>query len=60
MPEFEVPYFDSGEWTVATRHGMVWRIWPDEKNKNPELYEEAVVATKEIIKSGVPLFGGWK
>ena len=59
MPEREIPYFDNGEWTVNTRHGMVWRIWPDERNKDKNLYEDAVVATQEIIKTGQPLFGGW-
>lgn len=60
FPQYEVPFFDRGEeWTVQTRHGMVWRIWPDERNRNPELFDEAVKATEQIIKTGKPLFGGW-
>ena len=60
MPEFEVLYFDNGEWTVGTRHGMVWKIWPDDRNTNADLYDEAILATKQIVETGKPLFGGWK
>ena len=59
-PEFEIPYFDTHGWTVQTRHGMIWKIWPDERNKNSDLYDEAVEAMQEIIRTGKPLFGGWK
>jgi hypothetical protein len=58
--EFEVPYFDHGDWTVQTRHGMVWQIWPDERNNDPALFEGAAIATKQIIETGQPLFGGWQ
>ena len=59
-PEFEIPYFDHGDWTVNTRHGLIWWIWPDKRNNDPSLYLDAVEATKEIIKTGKPLFGGWR
>lgn len=60
MPEHEIPYFDNGEWSVETRHGMIWRIWPDKRNQNPDLFQDAIIATKEIIRTGMPLFGGWR
>lgn len=59
-PQHEVPYFDHDEWSVCTRHVVVWKIWPDERNQNPDLFEEALKATDEIIKTGRPLFGGIK
>lgn len=59
MRDDEKPVFDCGEWTAKTRHGMVWELWPDDRNKNPELYEEAVIAVKQIIETGNPVFGEW-
>ena len=58
--EREVPYFDCGEWTACTRHGMIWKIWNDERNQNPNLYDDAVIAVQKIIDTGKPLFGGWR
>lgn len=60
QPIHEYPYFDNGEWTVSTRHGIVWKIWPDERNQDPTLLEQAIEATQQIIQTGKPLFGGWR
>lgn len=60
MREYEKPVFDHGEWTALTRHGMVWKLFPDARNQNPNLYYEAVDAVQKIIDTGQPLFGGWR
>jgi len=40
---------------------MIWVLFEDEdKQMNPELYDEAVGVVKECIKTGAPPFGGWR
>lgn len=60
LPKHEIPYFDNTGWSVDTRHGMVWWLWPDERNMDPTLYEEAVKITQKVIETGQPPFVGWR
>ena len=60
-PEYEIPYFDKSHgWSVNTRHGMVWKLFPDDRNMNINLHKEALAITKKIIETGLPPFGGWR
>jgi len=62
VQEHEMPNFATdGQWTARTRHGMIWRLFPDDERQfNPDLHDEAIAAVGEIIKTGKPLCGGWR
>ena len=59
---YELPRFDIDCWSAETRHGLVWQIFTDNDPRNSDEggYEEALKAVKTIIKTGQPLFGGWR
>jgi len=62
MRDHEKPVFEKrGGWCATTRHGMVWRLFPDdERQLNLDIYNEALEAVQEIIDTGKPLCGGWR
>ncbi len=60
IQDHEKPVFDCGEWTACTRHGMVWYLFSDERNKNPDIYLEALQVVEKIIVTGNPPFGSWR
>jgi len=61
MRDNEKPMFDIDGWSARTRHGMVWKLFPDkERQSNPDIYLEAVEAVNTIITTGQPLTGSWR
>jgi len=60
IAEHERPKFDKCcGWYSTTRKGLITKMFHDERQMNPDIYNEACEVVKNVIITGQPTIGGW-